>query len=329
MGKSSCCRAIIWRIGQRRRRCSVCRRDWRIRAKKRGRRALRTSERLLDRVLLEGRSLTEIARQSGLTRQALSYRFTRALERSLLGFQAAQPQHEPDLTLLADGLWFRFKRRPWVLYLMALKESGSHKAIFVDPVMQSGSESRNRWINALQTIPAEKRTRIRALVCDNFGGCMTIARKNAWVLQLCNFHLLASMQRRLGRLRPRGVAQKELREQGFRLVKAALLEPNENSLRVLALELVQLAGHPSMPRKFADIIREFIRRIDNYRAYRLHPGLQLPRTTGSVESKGRSIRDLIRKSRGLRTPKAVALWVTKYLRMCPEIACRPAQFYAN
>lgn len=329
MGKSSCCTAAIWRVGERRRRCSSCRRSWRIRAKKRGRPRLRTNDRLIDRVFRQRRTLTELARPAGVSRQALSYRFLRALERRLLKPRPGSHAQEANLALLTDGLWFRFKRRPWVLYLMALKSPEAHTAVFIDPVMQSGSESRQGWLKAIETIPAEKRARIRALVCDNFAGCTTIAKRQGWILQLCHFHLVASLRRRLGHMRPRGVSQRALRQQGYALVRRTLAETDEAAVEAARAELRRLADDRWMPWRYGNILREFAKRMPAYRAYQLHPELRLPRTTGTVESMGRVIRDLMRQSRSLRTPGSVRLWVTNYLRLRPEIICRPGQNYTD
>ena len=35
--KSPCCRGSVWRLGERRRRCSICKKTWRVWQKKRGR----------------------------------------------------------------------------------------------------------------------------------------------------------------------------------------------------------------------------------------------------------------------------------------------------
>lgn len=329
MGKSRCCAAAVWRVGDRRRRCAACRRTWRSWLKKRGRPRLRGNEQLLQKVFEERRSLVELAEQLGLTRQALSYRFLRALESRLARTCSAQPKPEGDLVLLIDGVWFKFKRRPWVLYLMAFKAPRIDKAVFIDPVLQAGSESRENWIRALETIPIQSRTRIRALVCDNFAGSTTIAKDNGWILQLCHFHLLASLRKRLGRRHPANVPALGPRQKGYELVRRALASDDAGSLSPMAHQLRELADNPTTPWKYGNILREFARRLPAYRAYRQHPELHLPRTTGSIESKARTIRDLLRQTRSLSTAKSLNLWVTNYLRLRPEIVCKAANQYTK
>lgn len=329
MGKSPCCGVRSWRFGERRRRCSACRKTWRIRARKRGRPSLRLDDRLIRNVLLEHRSLTELAKRSRLTRQALSYRFLRALEARLLRSKAEYRANGNDLVLLIDGLWFRFKRRPWVLYLMAFKPSQDDRAVFIDPVLQQGMESREGWHRALNTIPSASRARIRAVVSDNFAGCTTLAEWNGWILQLCHFHLLASLRTRLGAFHRNTVGARALRQEGYQLVRTALTTNNSDCLSSATIRLRELADDPGMPWKFGNILREFVRRLPNYRAYQLHPHLRLPRTTGSVESMGRVIRDVMRRTRNVTTPAALNLWVTNYLRLRPEIICKAGVQYTK
>lgn len=325
MGKSRCCGAKIWQKDKRRRQCAACRRTWRTWRRRRGRPRLRPQDRLLEKVFFERRSLADLSKQLDLTRQALSYRFLRALESHVARSRSRSVQSRGDLVLLIDGMWFKFKRRPWVLYLMAFKVPRIDRALFIDPVLQAGSESRGNWIRALETIPPQNRARIRALVCDNFAGSTTIAKNNGWVLQLCHFHLLASLRKRLGRRHPANVPSLGPRQRGFELVKQALATKETSALEVATEQLRELADDPATPWRYGNILREFAKRMPAYHAYRRYPHLHLPRTTGSVESMGRVIRDLLRQTRSLSTPKALKLWVTSYLRMRPEITCNAAR----
>lgn len=322
MGKSQCCRVKVIQYGARRRQCVGCRRTWRIWRRKAGRPRLRHHDRLIHHVLIQRRSLTDLAKGLSRSRQALSYRFLRALERQLKLATPKRPIGEGDLVLLVDGLWFRFRRRPWVVYLMALKRPIEDTATFVDPVLRSGSESREGWIHALGTIPAESRENIRALVCDNFIGSMTIARSNGWVLQYCHFHLLASLYSKLGLRRPSTVGAISTRREAYELVRTGLTTSDEHVRQAVESRLKALADSRILPFRFSNILREYVRRLDNYRAY---PALRLPRTTGSMESMGRMIRDMLGRSRSLSTPEALHLWVRTFVRLRPQIACRPAQ----
>jgi hypothetical protein len=273
-------------------------------------------------VLVEHRSLTQIARQRGLTRQALSYRFIRALEAR---FEVGQLQsaNEDALILLADGVWFRFKNRPWVLYLMALRPVTANEATFIDPLLLEGGESKHAWQKALNTIPSKDRVRICALVGDKFSGCRSIAAENGWILQLCHYHLIAQLERGTGKRRP-APKGRVLRQEAYRLVKKALLTNDWKQLSWMIFCLKALIAEPAMPGLYKSVVRGFLRHMADYHAYRAYPNLRLPRTNNSSEAMARRIRDLMGRTRALSSPESLRLWATQHVRLKPTIACRPA-----
>ena len=62
--KSPCCQGQVWRFGERRRQCSVCRKTWQSWAKKRGRKVRRSDGQLLLKHYLAGQlSITGHARR--------------------------------------------------------------------------------------------------------------------------------------------------------------------------------------------------------------------------------------------------------------------------
>ncbi len=325
MGKSPCCDRSVWAFVGRLRQCSGCLRRWRVRAKKRGRPRRRHDSRLIDRVLVRRRSLTELAVERKLTRQALSYRFLQALERRR---RPAVVALSGDSILLVDGVWFRFKRRPWVLYLMATRPLEGQQATFRVPLLLEGPESKTAWLKALDTIPSADCARIRALVCDSFVGSRSIARDKGWILQLCHFHLIAQFRRRLGYKNLR-MPSRRFRHEAYRLIRMALSTADEQKAASIAIHLKLLAKEAIGARRFANLIRQFILRLPEYRAYRLHPELRLPTTTGSVESMGRVIRDLLRRTRSISSPTALERWATSYLEVRPHITCRAAGLPPN
>lgn len=322
MRKSTCCAAKIRRFSGRRRQCIHCLRTWRVRLKKRGRRTLRTDDRLLKRVFIDHRSLTQIARQRRLTRQALSYRFLRALE-ARFDFQALSQDNDDQLILLADGLWFRFKGRPWVLYLMALRPVNADTATFMNPLLVEGSESMQGWQKAIATIPSDRRKRICALVGDNFKGCRSIAEENGWILQLCHFHLIAQLERAVGK-RFSTVKAPGLRREAYRFVKKALLSNDGAELQRILYCLKILIAEPAMPIIYKRAIRGFFRHLDHYHAYQAYPHFRLPRTNNTSEAMGRRIRDLLSRTRALSSPQSLKLWARHCVKLKPTIACRPA-----
>lgn len=323
MRKSPCCAATIRRFGGRRRQCAYCLKTWRVRKRRRGRPRLRADPKLLHRVFRQHRTLTELADRRGLSRQAVGHRFLAELGRQLIR-ERRQLEPSGGSILICDALWCRFRGRLWVLYLMAIRPVDGNRAFFLDPLLSHGPESRTGWERALSTIPSEQRTRIRAFVVDNFKGCTTIARENSWVLQLCHFHIIATLRAKLGGVRRRDLKDGPLRQEAFRLIKAALKTADQVELDACLDRIRALHAETSLHRKIRHMLREFIRRIAEYRAYRAHPHLALPRTTGSAESMVRVIRDLMRRTRNFSSPRAFRLWVTNYIRVRPEIACNRA-----
>lgn len=322
--KSRCCQARVYRFGSRRRQCSHCQRTWRVWKKKRGRHPRRSPARLLRAVFLEGRTLKDLTRYyRGLSQRALGYRFHQAMLR-LVSHRRVLNLPGP-LVLLIDGLYFRFNRRPWVLYLMGLKPCHQNRALFLDPLLFPGREEISRWSQTISTIPVGAHKRIRALVSDQIRGVTSLAVHKDWVLQLCHFHLISQLQGSRGR-RKRKIAGKNMREALYQLTRQALELPDGPKLQRVLKRMKTLLRQPGGSRRIRMVVGEFLRRTDQFRAYRKHPHLQLPTTTGTVEAMGRIIRDLMRRTRSIRSPEALQLWVTAMIRIHPEVMCNGKHF---
>ena len=322
--KSPCCRAKIYRFGSRRRQCGHCKRTWRIRKKKRGRKPRRVRPGVLQAVLLDGRTLKTLAPRSGLTRQGLSRRFGRALRQLVWRSRVLRLPAGP-LVLLLDGVYFRFRGKDWVLYLMAVKPCHYNRAVFLDPLLLPGRESRRGWSQAFTTIPAQIHSRIQASVSDEISGIIGLGTAQGWIVQLCHFHLISRLQSCRGR-RNRRLAGRPLREALYRLTRQALELPDGAHLETVLKELRDLVGQATELRVIRMIVREFLRRIDHFRAYRKYPELDLPSTTGSVEAMGRRVRDLMRQTRSISSPQALQLWATALIRTRPIVMCNGKHF---
>lgn len=320
MRKSPCCGSKIWILPARRRQCSSCRSRWRIRSKKRGRHERRNDARLIAHVLSRRRSLTDLAQLARLSRQAISARFRKALARNVLA--AAEPGAlGSESILLVDGLWFRFKRRPWVLYLTALRPVQEDRAMFLDPVLLEGVESKEAWVKVIGMIPEDRRASIRAIVGDKFSGCRDIARSNGWILQLCHFHLLAQFK---GRVTLRSTTKaRVLRQEVYKLISKALLTIDRAKLNSIRFCLNVFLAEANTPKLYKSLVRGFLRTSDDYHAYLIHPELRLPRTNGTSEAMARRVRDLLYRTRSLSSPAALQNWATSLVRLKPTIMCRP------
>jgi hypothetical protein len=279
---------------------------------------------MLQAILVQGRSVKSLAPRVALTPQAVGHRWRQAVRRFVLRPRVLRVPRGP-LVLVLDGLYFCFGGKDWVLYVMALKPCHQNRAFFLDPVLLAGRENMQGWSQAFTTIPGHIHRRIRASVSDEVSGIVRLGTSQGWIVQLCHFHLISRLQNCRGR-RNRRLAGRRLREALYQLTRKALDLPNGARLRTALKKLHQRVGQAKALRVIRMIVREFLRRIDHFRAYRKYPELHLPTTTGSVEAMNRRIRDLMRQTRSVRSPQALLLWATALIRMRPTIKCNGKHF---
>jgi hypothetical protein len=323
--KSPCCAARVRRFGPRRRQCVQCGHTWTVRPRKRGRPVHRTSAAALQRVLVQGCTLGQLfSNRVGVALPTYRYRFRQALRR-LVARRSPQKIARGPLVLLADGLWFGFDGRPWVLYLTALKPCRGNHATFLDPLLLPGKEGASRWQQAIAAIPPSARQRIQAMVVDNLPGMRRIARQQQWVLQLCQFHLLLKLQ---ARRRTVGYALRggAVREEIHQLVRNALQLPDGPRLSRTLKRLRRLSQGDCGTLHIQTTVREFLSNLQFYRSYFTHPNLALPVTTNAVESMCRLIREMLRRSRAGSNPASLLLWATAFIRLRPTVTCNGHSF---
>jgi len=275
---------------------------------------------VLRRVLVDGLTLGQLySQRSDVALPAYRYRFRQALHRWVA---RPSPQAIPrgPLVLLADGLWFEFKGVAWVLYLRALKTCSGSQATFLDPVLLPGREGANRWQQALEAIPPTVRRRVRAMIVDDLPGMLKIATRQQWLLQLCHFHLLLKLQSQRGRVRKR-LRGGAVREEIQRLIRSALELPDGRQLNAVIQRLQYLAEGDCGTERIQAMVREFLKTTPYYRTYLTHPELGLPKTTNSIESMCRLLREMFRSSRAGSNPRSVLLWATALIRLRPTIVC--------
>ncbi|MEK7312952.1 MAG: hypothetical protein AAB065_00610 [Deltaproteobacteria bacterium] len=219
--------------------------------------------------------------------------------------------------MVVDGLYFKFKRMDWVLYDMAVKSVKSHQAYFLDPVLLEGKEGYGRWQQSVATIPPEIQKRIRAFVSDGFRGSKLLAKEHGWIHQRCHFHLLMALIRRRGR-RSYRVKSAGVREKMLGTVRLLLATTDDGVLSRQKRKAQMLLSHPLCPPWIRIQTVEFLRTLDDFRAYLLYPKLHLPTTTNALESSGKLIR---RATATARTPQSVLLRATSFLRLKKFVTC--------
>lgn len=309
--KSPCCRGAIYRFGNRRRQCSICKRTWSVRKKRRGRKRRRIALKLLNCILLERHTIVQEQKRLLLSASGLACRYGKAMEAIASKPYPLHRLPSGPYALVADGLYFKFNRMDWVMYVMAVKPTTDTAAHFLDPVLLAGRECYERWVEAIDTMPPSVRSHVQAFVSDGFRGSQRLALQRRWIHQRCHFHLLAALVRGKGR------RQYRLRSSDLR---ATLLEHTRALLAATSSTMMKraLVDQPACPSYLRKQTLEFLERECDFRSYLRYPHLNLPTTTNAIESAGRMIR---RATRTARTPQSLLLRATVFLRLQRTILC--------
>lgn len=315
--KSSCCQALARCYGERRRQCAKCLRTWRKSPHKRGRKRKRVNYNLLSRVLDKQQTINnQLVHYPNCSDDTIYKRFQQALEQYV-----SKPRTFPKLRgkyiLLADAQWYSFDGENWTLYLFLLKPRRRNMAYILDPVILQGGETFKNWSTAIETIPEQVRERIIAFVSDEFRTSVRIADHYGWLHQLCQFHLLSALYRRLGK-RKNVIFGKHIREAVYKTVRCLLDEKDPGKIQELKENLKALADDPECPEIITMIATQFLRRFERYRTSLSNPDHTIPRTTSAVESFGKTIR---KRTRPLNKQEAVRQWAVAIARHKQKMTC--------
>ena len=317
--KSPCCQAKIYKFGNKRKQCSQCKKTWTKYAKKRGRKTKRSNHQLINKVLGQGQKLTYLAERKGsVSRTALSQRLKKAMTRK----QRENEYPKGWLILIADALWFNLSGQRWNLYIMAVRSITGGKAFFLDPLFLPGRESGAGWREALGNIPPDINNRLLALVSDGFRGLCALAKENKWINQRCHFHLILQFQIQLGEWK--NLPDSPYRKKVFAIV-CELLRTTDKEIECTE-KLYELLADKKCPRRYRMIGIEFLRRIDDFRAYLKYPELHLPHTTNCIESFNKIIRD---RCKYVNTPQALKLRAVSLMRIRTSVTCNHRDFQQN
>lgn len=315
--KSSCCRARVIRYGNRRRQCVRCKQTWSIRKKKRGKKLLRKNYSLITSTI--GESLP--ARAVWRRRTTISLPGLRKRMRHAVAAITARPRRDRfchrSYTLIVDGLRFVFKGKAWTLYVIAAKPVTKNTAIFLDPVLIFGDEGARYWRQALDTLPIHLTKRVLAMVSDGFQGSGNIAKERGWIHQRCHFHLLYSLQNRLGRRRST-VRGRIIRERIYRTICNIITDPNARKMGTYARVLHRCEKDPRCPKTLAMITRDFLREFHSFRSYLNYPRLHLPTTTGTIEAMNKILRA---SCRTVNAPHALRQRAIAVIRLRRQLVC--------
>lgn len=314
--KSECCGAKILRYGGKRRQCSACKKTWSVQPAKRGPKPLRKQYHYLDKVFDHGFRVKQLALNSPLTVDAIYKRFANSLGAVVDQKRIVRIRGE-RLILVIDAEWQYFDSELWTLYFLAIKAVGTKEVIILDPILRQGKENALVWNEAISQIPIAAKKRIIAVVSDGIRGIEKIAETNGWILQRCHFHVLSRLQKMRGKRA--STYGRFVREEIYELAKSALIETSRTRLDTICGRLALLAQEEGCPKAMRMIVREFLRRLQDFRSYLDHPELQLPNTVNVMESINSFVR---RKSMTAKTPKSWHRWATACVRLKSKFTCK-------
>src|SRR3989338_11658116 len=316
--KSRCCNAVIIRYGGKRRQCTRCKKTWTIRPKRRGRKIIQPTQRLIIAYFSKAVSnVRTLAKQRRWGRD----RAQRMLARSLRKYIASHdkdwlrflPEHG-RLIAVADGIWHRIGKGKITVYMILLRPVHSDRAVICPPVFLPGWEDKNGWEEAFASLPDAVSSRICSLVCDGHIALVALGRRRQWHIQRCHFHLIANLNMYLG----------------------ARKHTTAKTILFLVQQLITTAN-PIVSREICAKLRHIritlksrgVRRVlgglethyKDFQTYARYPYLSLPSTTNAAESCISGARDLMRRCRGFRSWNAMHAWLTGYTIWKRSIQC--------
>ena len=296
---------------------------WSIRTKKRGRKRWRNAPGLLEAILVQGRSLKSLTPRTGLTQQAMGHRWRQAMRRFVLGTRVLRLPTGP-LVLLLDGLFFPLSRKR----LGLVCDGGQAVPAKSSRLSRSCAPAREKHAGLVSSI--HNHSRLHTQTHPGLGLRRDFRNYQARhkpgldraALPFPSHQPIAAMP---------GPTQSQIPWQTPARSALPTCPPSSRAaqwrpVQAVLKKLRHLVRQAKGLRVMRMIVREFLRRIDHFRAYRKYPKLNLPTTTGSVEAMNRRVRDLMRQTRSVRSPQALQLWATALIRMRPAITCNGKNF---
>lgn len=317
--KSPCCRARVNRFGGRRRQCTECKKTWRIRQKKCGRKLIRVHPNIEKIAFASSESLRHQAKRQQKGRELVRRRHSQAMDKLIKILQHPQAPPGP-LIAVVDGWIQFFDETPYTLYLILLRSTHSTRAVLTQPIFLVGHENINGWRKAFQSLDPAILQRIRAIVSDGVTGFNTYAKENNWVFQRCHIHLIRTLYPLLGR-RNSTAKHKKLRRKMYEHVLEILKTPDHERAKQLVSQLSTMANYSYCPKWFGFRTRGFLKQYQDFRSYVEYPELNLPKTTNSAESVFRLLSDTMRQTRGFRSHQAMKKWIILQFKVIRSIKC--------
>lgn len=314
--KSECCNAKIVRFGAKRRQCTACKRTWRVYPAKRGPKPSRKQCNYLKKVFNHGLRVKQLSLNSRLSTDAVYKRFAKNLNEVIKKKRIIRIRGS-ELILIIDAQWHYFKKELWTIYCLSIKSANSGMATMLDPVLKQGKESAASWNEIFNQLPLSIKNRIVVIVSDGIRGIEGVVENNGWIIQRCHFHLLSLLQKMRGKRA--STYGRLVREEIYRLVKLSLSETSTFRLNIIYRRLTMLSQEDGCPKRMRMIVRDFLRRISEFRNYLSYSDLNIPITTNVMESFNSFARE---KAKTVNTPKSWHKWVIACARLKSKFICK-------
>lgn len=326
--KSPCCGEAVRRYGERRRQCLGCKKTWRVRRKRRGRKIRRNQPTSNDQQLLK-RYLNHAVGSMARHAESSFYPDASTLHKRMQVARdafLARPWHElppGKLILIADGLQYQHQYRYRTMYLVLVRSPKATEAVILPPTVYPGKESQSGWNQALASLDPATRQRIAALVCDGHPGLVNAAKHHGWVLQRCHFHVKQSLNNYLRT--GRKSTHEPLASEVHALVDLVLTSTDDRRLYEQVLPQLEWCARLAPSVGARHVLSSLQRFHGDFRQYIYCDGLNLPRTSNTAESAVNIVRSLEKRAHGWATPASFEAWAAAALKHKAVITCRESQ----
>jgi transposase-like protein len=210
------------------------------------------------------------------------------------------------------------ENKTYAFYFILIRKPNDTAATISRPYVSEGIESGPGWQEAFSKLPATTFSSIKVIVCDGHRGLTSLAKRSDWLIQRCQFHLLASLQGR--RSKSAKSRHQKIGESLFQLAGFIMnsLDEKEIKKRIGKLKVIRKNSNSRVLRK---IISGFVKHYQDFQTYLFYPDLKLPRTSNAAESLIGSVRNMIYRAHGFRTIKSFKFKVFAFLKHKRKITC--------
>lgn len=320
--KSLCCGGRIIRYGRRRKQCVFCKRTWRLRKKKTGRKRKRTDKQIVIKYL-SGMLLSPAGQAKIKKRNSDNFERKLIRSRDIFIRNTSWPDIPAgNLILIADAFVQIIEKQWHTAYVLFVRSICEEKAVILPIFWKTGTETSIGWNEALNAVPESVKDRILALVCDGHRGLVNYAHWRGWPIQRCHFHLIARIQGRRSKWKTGRHAEEAKRI--FELVNIVLKENDEKCFRKALAQIEEMGWETKSP-ELKKTISGFVKNYRDFRTYLSHQELNLPTTSNTAESFIGLIRNLLGKAKGFRTLESFKKWTDAFAKQKQNIFCRKNQ----